>query len=291
MLGLKLCDAVDDSKPVAALDVGGTAIKSGLVHSDGSVSHVRQHRVDADGNAAALLDVLGTQLATLLDVGVDVHAAAIAFPAPFDYPAGVPLLRHKYGALHGCDLSAELRRFVRRPGLPIRFVNDAEAAAVGESTAGAGAGRGRMLIVTLGTGLGTALAADGSLIRHHRGLVVGRIYTRTVETPDGIVAADAVFSAHGLARRLRCPAASLPIVIDDPDHAHTLNDYGVVLGRFLAPIVQQLEADIVVFGGGAGPSTTRFGDSLDATLPTPWQPATLGTSGALLGAARLSELT
>lgn len=55
--------------------------------------------------------------------------------------------------------------FAEATGCPVSVINDADAAGIAEMTFGAGRGRsGTVLIVTVGTGIGTALFADGHLL-------------------------------------------------------------------------------------------------------------------------------
>jgi glucokinase len=60
------------------------------------------------------------------------------------------------------QLSAEL-------GLPVRLTNDANAAALGEARYGAAAGYKDSIFVTLGTGVGGGIVADGALFEGGRG--------------------------------------------------------------------------------------------------------------------------
>ncbi|WP_406497049.1 ROK family protein [Streptomyces sp. NBC_00846] len=52
-----------------------------------------------------------------------------------------------------------------RLGLPVTVLNDADAAGIAEMTFGAGRGRkGTVIVLTLGTGIGSALFIDGTLV-------------------------------------------------------------------------------------------------------------------------------
>jgi polyphosphate glucokinase len=62
----------------------------------------------------------------------------------------------------GTDVRALLSQ---RTGCPVTVINDADAAGIAEMRFGAGRGRnGTILMVTVGTGLGTALFRDGTLV-------------------------------------------------------------------------------------------------------------------------------
>ncbi|GHT55959.1 glucokinase [Bacteroidia bacterium] len=56
-----------------------------------------------------------------------------------------------------------------RTGLPCKLTNDANAAAVGEMTYGAAKGMKDFIVITLGTGLGSGIVANGQLVVGHDG--------------------------------------------------------------------------------------------------------------------------
>src|SRR5690606_36638736 len=97
---------------------------------------------------------------------------------------------------------------------------------------------------TLGTGFGTAFVVDGAIVGSVGTYVVADTYRQTL--PDGALADDAL-SARGLLAR---SAAGEPVTA-----------FGADLGRFLAPIVTRLHADIVVVSGGALASFNQFADA------------------------------
>jgi glucokinase len=67
---------------------------------------------------------------------------------------------------HNVDVGVELDR---RLGLPVRVDNDATCAAWAEYLAGAARGADDAVLVTLGTGIGAGLIADGELVRGAHG--------------------------------------------------------------------------------------------------------------------------
>ena len=73
-----------------------------------------------------------------------------------------------------------------------------------------------------------------------------------------------------------------------------MSEHGRRLGSFLAPLVADFDAHLVVIGGGLSAAFDRFGPALQSALgatharPIPARPATLGPAGPLLGAATLT---
>ncbi len=279
---------------IAVLDVGGTSIKTGVVDLDhessgaDSVTMGATIPTRATESAEAVLGQLAAAIDGTVELAGDgVAGVAIAFPGPFDVAGGRALIRglHKFESIHGLELRPLLAERIRRPGLRIEFARDSEAAGVGEAVFGAGRRGGRVLTVTLGTGLGSCLTDGGVVIETVGALEIEKLAQRS--TPDG--RADDVLSARGLADRLCVATADLRAAIDDERTTSAVAAHGRRLGEFLAPVIAELSADLVVVGGGLVAAFDRFGPSLrDAAGPTPCVPAELGAAGPLLGAAHLT---
>ena len=111
---------------MVVLDVGGTTTTAALIRHAVVVGDT----VTAPSRQDASVDAIVAGLVELVDRVRTVDAAhlAIAVPDPFDLDAGISHMEHKFVALHGHDLRALLEP---RVGLPISFVHDATAAAVG----------------------------------------------------------------------------------------------------------------------------------------------------------------
>lgn len=263
---------------VGALDVGGTNIKSGRV-SGHSVELCPTIPARSREPAEVVLEQLA---AAVRGVGL-VDRVAIAVPGPFDHAAGISRMQDvsKFEAIYGLPLEPELRARARLDDQPIVFVHDAEAAGVGEATTGAGADVARVLTITLGTGVGSCLTDGGMPVRRVGDLSVDELAMRS--TPHG--RADDVLSVRGLSNLAGVDRSDLVPTLDGPDGDDILREFGQRLEGFLAPTVEELEAGLVVFGGGAAGSYPRFARELSF----PSRRASLGAEGPLLGAAVLTE--
>lgn len=279
---------------IAVMDVGGTSIKTGAVRFDDGGDDPRIEvgpalPTNSNEPAEVVLDSLAAGADAALDVaGRDVAGLAIAICGPFDIDAGISRMRgvHKFEDIYGIDLRAALRERSTASGLPIRFARDAESAGTGEALAGAGTGVERVLTMTVGTGLGTCLTEHARPVEYIGDFGVEHLAMR--ETPWG-GRADDVLSAHGLADRLGVTMVDLRTAVDDPANAVAVADHGTRLGTFLAPVVVEFDAHLVVIGGGFSGAFDRFGPSLQTAIgEVPVRPAALGPAGPLLGAAHLS---
>ncbi len=267
---------------VVALDSGGTTLKSAAVPLVGepSVEPVTVP-IDSRGPAGPIVATLAAAITGRLggipsggsEVGI-----AVALPGPFDYTAGIrPPGAHptdtKYLSLAGVPLAEELAG-AAGTALPMRFVNDAAAAALGEARFGAGRGAGRVLMVTLGTGLGAALVSDGGVLAETGGVLVGELFARRL--PDGTSADDA-FSHRGLLTRTEA--------LGEPEAA--ARSLATDLGAFLSPIVAAAGVDIVVVGGGVAGEVAPHLEDAATVCGAPMVPSPLANAAALLGAATL----
>lgn len=151
-------------KRYICVDVGGTEWKAAPLNGEGTpLAPLRYVPAHAEQEADALLE----RFAALFREMDCAHADGLrlAFPGPFDYGAGICLVRglNKYDRLYGVNLRQELSRRLDFPADRIRFLNDADAFALGEMACGEAKGARRCLFVCIGTGLGSAFGIDGRI--------------------------------------------------------------------------------------------------------------------------------
>jgi glucokinase len=289
--------------PVAAVDVGGMSIKRGLVVFDDSgapsVELLPAQPIDATAPAEVLLADLHLAIDPLIRRAADcrqgeVLALGIAFPGPMDYPRGIPAIRgqRKFDDLYGVDLRAWATTAWPDQSLDIRFVNDSEAAALGESIAGASRLSQRSLMVTLGTGFGAAAVIDGRGAALVSGVDVPLLFEALVE---GRGCADDVLSAVGLAALLRVPVGSVAQSAQaaregDAAIFSSFEEFGCRLGRFLSAHLSGMDMDVLVIGGGASKAFDLFAPSLRAEVDVEVQAAALGEHAPLIGAAAFTVM-
>jgi glucokinase len=270
-------------RPVLALDVGGTSVKSAIVRPSGVLADApRRTPIDSAGSADALLGTLAGVVDALAPVGgPTISGVAVAFPGPFDYERGVPGHHDdgKFAALAGVDVPGELRRRLGREDLAIGFCNDAEAAIVAEALQGAGRPFERVLGITLGAGLGACLVAGDAIVESHAAVVPGELYRQ----PFAGATADDAFSDRGLRARL---AGADPASARDDAATRAFAAFGADLGSFLLRWTEILSADAVVVAGGIAAAFALFGPTLEAALPVPVRAGELGVAAGLIGAAR-----
>ncbi|MFG1620621.1 ROK family protein [Kribbella sp. NPDC049227] len=147
---------------VAVLEIGGSHVTAAVVSPDDWFVNVVERANLASQKAA---EVVVAQLAAAARKLPLANGLAVALPGPFDFATGVAWYRgqDKFDQLYGYNLGDSLRAELALDRL--MFMNDAEAFAVGEWTAGEVRGVERCVGVTIGTGVGTAFLADGHVVR------------------------------------------------------------------------------------------------------------------------------
>lgn len=158
--------AADAQRPLlAGIDVGGTNIKIGLLDSAGRTLAYHSVPTEQDRGAEDAARRMGDGFRHVAKAaGVPAEEVAwvgLATPGPMDIPSGMLLDPGNLPAWHNspiCDLVG------RACGLPVRFANDANAAAFGEYWAGAGKEFHSMVLLTLGTGIGGGIITGDQLV-------------------------------------------------------------------------------------------------------------------------------
>ena len=151
------------SKMYLGVDIGGTAVKLGLVDENGQVVSRAERSVSFDGYKTPILDT--------------VTAAIRDFIAPHDSPALAGIGVSATGQIDsrrgvvagtcgnfpgwiGVDIKGTLEREF---GLPVTVANDANCMLLGEVWAGAAKGYTDVIGVTLGTGVGGGILTGGGV--------------------------------------------------------------------------------------------------------------------------------
>ncbi|MDD9369837.1 MAG: ROK family protein, partial [Acidimicrobiales bacterium] len=148
---------------LAGIDVGGTKILGVLVDPDAPGVVVDEERVPTPDGEEAVLDAMAEMVRRLgaRPAGAGIGAVGVGIAGLVDR-LGILRIGPNLPGLRGVRVGHELDR---RLALPVRVDNDATCAAWGEHLAGAARGESDVACVTLGTGIGGGLIADGELVR------------------------------------------------------------------------------------------------------------------------------
>jgi predicted NBD/HSP70 family sugar kinase len=299
---------MDEGEPrmqVVGVDVGGTKIRATLATGP-EWELGAEHEVPTDGAggeavARQIVEVVRTVAGDGLD---DVAAVGIGTPGAVDPISGHTSLSQNIPGLDALDLPAFLEREL---GLPVRFENDANLAAVGECWRGRGVGMVDVTVVSVGTGIGGGVIVGGVLLRGAHGGAGELADLPLVGDPfDPSAQRAGVFESEvgteGLARRYRDaggpPFASAREIFDAADAGERLAaDVIDAAGRDVAlgivAVTALVDPALVVLAGGVG-ARPRFVRAVAEALPRattrPVELAVsaLGDRAALLGAVVLA---
>lgn len=165
-----------------AVDLGGTFAKLALVDSEWGLMERQEVSVAFDGYRTPLIDTVENALrAVLKKAGTAVEGIAVSATGQIDTSRGTVVGTNGcIPGYEGTEIQARLEHAFR---MPVRVINDANAALLGEMTAGAARETLDVVMVTLGTGVGGAFAVNGRIVSGTHGLA-GEIGHMTL-TPDG----------------------------------------------------------------------------------------------------------
>jgi glucokinase len=271
------------------VDIGGTKVATGLVDSDGVIQFQTRVAMPARDSAEAGFAAVRLAIEAVLNAHPDARShltgIGICAPGPLDPVTGVILNPPNLPCWRNFPLAAEVQRAF---GLAAKVDNDGNAAALAEALWGAGTGFRNVFYATLGTGIGTGIVCDrriyhgrtgsaaegGHLSIDYRGPVCGCGKRGCIE---------ALCSGPAIARRARERLAALPAVdsalrrltgsdlaaVDaamvaeafrqgDSLAASVLQETADLLAVWAGNIIDLLEPDVFIFGGGVAQLMSAF---------------------------------
>lgn len=246
------------------IDLGGTKIAGIALDTDGatlSERRVATPRGDYDATLFAIRDLVAELEGQARGNGT----VGIGMPGAVSPATG--LIKNANSTwLNGRPFVTDVARVL---GRPVRVENDANCLAVSEAVDGAGAGLRIVWAVILGTGIGSGIALDGRALTG-RHAIAGEWGHNPLPSPrdeerpgppcycgrNGCV--EAWLSGPGLAadhaRQTGQDASGEAIVAamraGDPEATRSLARHIDRLGRSIAQVVNILDPDVIVLGGG-----------------------------------------
>jgi glucokinase len=296
---------------VAGVDVGGSALKLGVLAPDGSRRAECSLPVRKGESAEAIFAGAARALREL--AGGVPRGVGVGLPGLLDRVKGCVPQSPNLPWLVNVPVAAVLGKELGLAAASIRLENDANLAALGEQWLGAARDLRNLLLLTLGTGIGGGLILDGELfIGEGQAGEPGHLNIDPDGPPCGCGSRGCLemFASASAARR-RALERGLPrespgdlVLLAGEARAHAgperelLGEVGYDLGRGLAQVLALLDVRTFVFGGG-------FSAALDVLEPgirralQQWSygervasvqllPASLGPSAGWIGAARLA---
>ena len=157
------------SKIYLGIDIGGTAVKLGLVDETGTVLDRAERSVSFDGYRTPILDTVRAAAADFTD-GRRGQLAGIGVSATGQIDSRKGIVAGTCGSLPGW-VGAPIRdRLTEDFGLPVTVANDANCMCLGEVWVGAARGCTDVIGITIGTGIGGGILTGRRLLEGARGL-------------------------------------------------------------------------------------------------------------------------
>lgn len=155
---------------VIGVDVGGTKVAAGFVDRRGEILQHTRTAMNSTGSAAEGLAAVTSAIDALLKMAPELQGAAhrigICAPGPLDPHTGVVLNPPNVPCWRNFHLAGEISR---RYGGAVKIDNDANAAGLAEGLWGAGRGYKNVFYATIGTGIGTGILIDGHIYHGRTG--------------------------------------------------------------------------------------------------------------------------
>ncbi|MFN2555759.1 MAG: ROK family protein [Nitriliruptorales bacterium] len=254
------------------VDVGGTKLLAAAVGSDGTIvarERLSSPRGDPEG-LVARITTAASELGPGLPLGVGA-AGIVSREGVVRYGPNINI--------RNLDLQGRLTRDL---DVPVVVRNDATVALYGELQAGAGRGVRDVVMLTMGTGVGGGIAAEGRLVEGANGMAA-ELGHLTVE--DGgrrcACGGQGHLEAYSSGMVLGLRAQELLHETDDPSSLRgvtlvdgeavttaaangddvalrVLRESGYWLGVGLTSIVNALDPELLILGGGAAAAAARF---------------------------------
>lgn len=266
------------------IDIGGTKVAGALVTEAGSILRLERRPTPA-ADPDAIVDIVVALVRELGD-GEQIAAAGVAAAGFIDAAQSTVYYAPN---INWRSEPFRDRLSARLPGLDITIDNDANAAGWAEYRFGAGRGTTDMTMLTIGTGVGGAIVAEGRLLRGGFGAAgeIGHLRVVPGGQPCGcgqkgcieqygsgralLRFADEIADAGGIGQSLALARTANGGVLDgtvvgrliadeDPGALAALRELGTWLGQACASIGAVLDPQVFVFGGGVAIAGDRLLD-------------------------------
>jgi glucokinase len=282
---------------IVGVDIGGTKVAAGLINHSGEILAQRRNAMVAT-DAQAGLSAVRKAIDELIFYSGNAHqphAIGICAPGPLNPRTGVVINPPNLPGWHNFPLAAEIRKLYT--AALVKLDNDANAAALAEAKWGAGRNYRNVFYATIGTGIGTGFVIDGKVYHGRTGLATEGGHVGV--DPRGPLCAcgkrgciETLAAGPAIARRARAKLAQLAgsgakssalleMAGGKPEGVTSemvAKCYGTgdtvakevmqetldLLAYWLGNVIDLLEPDVIVIGGGVSSMLAPFLEEIRA---------------------------
>jgi glucokinase len=283
------------SSPILGVDIGGTKVAVGIVDREGKILAQGRKPMVASGTAQAGLDAVIGAIDSMMSSGPEVGSIGICAPGPLDPKSGVVLNPPNVPCWRNFSLASEISA---KYNVPVKVDNDANAAALAETRWGAARGFRCVFYATIGTGIGTGIVLDGAIYHGNTGSAAegGHVsidYRGPLCNCGKRGCIEVLASGPAIGARARAKAEAEPsrasalrdlaqgktesitsetvaraFAAGDPMAREILLETTELLTCWLGNIVDLLDPDVIVIGGGVAGILKPFFQDISKTLPS-----------------------
>ena len=283
------------AKGVLGVDIGGTKIAVGIVDRSGKILAQGRTPMVANGTPEVALDAVVSAIDSMLSPSaVDIVGIGICAPGPLDPRSGIVLNPPNLPCWRNFPLAEKMRA---KYSVPVKVDNDANAAALAETLWGAAQSFRYVFYATIGTGIGTGIVFDGAIYHGKTGSAgegghVSIDYRGPVCLCGKRGCIEILAAGPAIGARARAKVAAEPsrgkIILDlvkgdissitsqhvgkafesgDPLAREVLEETVHLLAIWLGNIVDLLDPDVIVVGGGVAAMLRSFFEEIKHELP------------------------
>ncbi|MFB4166469.1 ROK family glucokinase [Virgibacillus sp. JSM 102003] len=309
---------------IIGVDVGGTTIKIGILNEAGNILDKWEIPTNVTNNGTSILTDIWNSVRQKIDSGQfnEKTFSGIGLGAPgFIHEDSGSVYEAVNIGWKNIEIARELKAISK---LPVYVQNDANIAVLGENWLGAGEQARNLIAITLGTGVGGGIIANGTILNGENG-TAGEIGHITVEENGYLCncgrrgCLETIASATGMVRQAKNkikidPTSRLASfyqenesittkdIFELANHGDTLSkeiiDYTAdVLGLVIANLATIINPSKILVGGGVSKAGEGFINSIDKTFREyaldrvskicELKVAQLGNDAGIIGAAYL----
>ncbi len=256
-------------KRYISIDIGGTAIKYGIISGDGKILSRSTMRTEAQRGGPAILDtVLGIagQLSSKEKIsGICISTAGMVDVEKGTITYAAPLIPDYAGTEYKKAMEERFR-------IPCEVENDVNCAGLAESVSGAAAGSRISLMLTVGTGIGGCIVIDGEVFRGFSGSACEVGYMSMRDSDFQTLGAASILSKKVAGWKQEPPERWSGYRIfesakeGDDLCIRAIDEMADVLGQGIANICYVLNPEIVVLGGGIMAQEEFLRDRIEAAI-------------------------
>ena len=294
------------------IDLGGTKIEAAVLGRDGELLW-SERLATPTGDYAGTLQAIAELVRRAKIISGDVAGVGVATPGS-ENPQTQLHRNANSTCLNGMPLRQDLQRLI---GVQVRTANDANCFALSEAIDGAGSGAPIVFGVILGTGCGGGIVVD-RIVRNGANGIAGewghtalpnaneseraksKCWCGRACCLEQFISGSAVEMDHALVNsmaRISLKHIAAQAKAGDAASAATIDRWIDRLGRALSGVINVLDPDVIVLGGGASLVDGLVARLAPAILPhifadswsTPIRLAKFGDSSGVRGAAWLCD--